>query len=168
MSNLSELERRITAALERIGNGLEGLSKAPAAAPSPPKPQAQAGELASLKEALAAEKDANSQLSERLRAVKEQHETATKALERKVEKMTEQLDVQGLELQRMRKTSIQLRENLRALRASQEAGVADPQALNKSMVAELEALRATRMTEMAEMDEILSELQPLIGESNDA
>ena len=44
----------------------------------------------------------------------------------------------------------------------------EPHLLNKAMQAELEALRATRQSETVEMDEILAELQPLIGEVQDA
>lgn len=156
MSDISELERRITAALARITAGLDSLS----ATPTPEGADAT-------QEALLSEQLANAQLNERLRAVKEKSETTIAALEKKVEKMTQQLDVQGLELQRMRKTNIQLRETLRALREAQEAGTAEPHLLNKSMMAELEALRASRMAEMAEMEEILGELKPLIGERAD-
>ena len=43
-------------------------------------------------------------------------------------------------------------------------GLADPQQVNRAMLAELDALRATRLTEVAQMDEILAELAPLIEE----
>ncbi|MEZ5756239.1 MAG: hypothetical protein R3D90_16290 [Paracoccaceae bacterium] len=78
--------------------------------------------------------------------------------------MTAQLDVQGLEMHRMRKTVVQLRENLRGLRRAQAANLADPEQINRAMMAELEAVRVTRLSEVAEMDEILSELTPLIKE----
>jgi hypothetical protein len=79
-----------------------------------------------------------------------------------------QLDAQGLEMQRMRKNVIALRENLRALREAQAAGLAEPHLLNKAMQAELDALRATRMTEIVTLDAILAELKPLIREEQDA
>lgn len=164
MSDIAELERRITAALERIGNGLDRLSPAEAAPPA-----AVSDELARLREALEVEKTANAQLAERLRAVKDRDAQSVQALEDKVQTMTRQLDIQGLELQRMRKTTIQLRENLRAMREAQAAGGADAHLINKSMLAELEALRAARSAEIAEMDEILAELTPLVREvSEDA
>jgi hypothetical protein len=82
-----------------------------------------------------------------------------------VEKMTQQLDIQGLELQRMRKSTVQLREHLRVLHEAAADNLAEPHLINKAMLAELESLRATRHTETAEMDEILAELKPLIEEA---
>jgi poly-gamma-glutamate capsule biosynthesis protein CapA/YwtB (metallophosphatase superfamily) len=85
-----------------------------------------------------------------------------------VGRLVRALDAQGLELQRLKKTVIQLRESLRALREAQTGAVADPHLLNTAMLVELEALHATRLTEMAQMEEILAELHPLIGEMQDA
>lgn len=157
MSDIAELERRITAALARIGAGLERGNRVPQGSD-------QSAEIADLSEALAEEKIVNAQLSERLRAIKDRDAQSSHALDAKIEGMTRQLDVQGLELQRMRKTTIQLREQLRLMREAQEKSLADPHMVNKAMLAELEALRAARSSEVAEMDEILAELTPLILE----
>lgn len=173
MSDIAELEGRITAALERIGKGLARLEGPAASGPSDTGADAPSGdlataeaarELAALREALDVEKNANAQLNERLRKVKERDAQLVAQLEARVEAMTRQLDVQGLEVQRMRKTTINLREHLRALREAQTAGGADAHMLNKVMLAELEALRAARVSEMAEVDEILAELTPLVQE----
>lgn len=158
MSDLAELERRITAALARIGAGLDRSGSERAAVVD------MSDEVAALKDALAEEQTVNAQLTERLRAVKDRDAQSVHSLEAKVESMTRQLDVQGLELQRMRKTTIQLREQLRTMREGQEKSLADPHMINKAMLAELEALRAARSSETAEMDEILAELTPLILE----
>jgi hypothetical protein len=122
-------------------------------------------EVARLKTALAAEKATVAQLTERAKAVKEPVIPAQTQVDAKVEKMTQQLDIQGLELQRMRKSSVQLRENLRVLQEAATKNMVEPQLINKVMLAELENLRATRHTETAEMDEILAELKPLIAEA---
>lgn len=200
--NIAELERRITAALGRIGAGLDkweaGAKAAPVADPAsktepevvkdaPPLAAAPAAEVpsetaaqlaesidiiaeletevATLKTALAAEKATVAQLTERAKSVKEPAPAPQVQLDAKVEKMTQQLDVQGLELQRMRKSSVQLRENLRVLQEAATKNMVDPQLINRAMMAELENLRATRHTETAEMDEILAELKPLIAEA---
>ncbi|MGB8812116.1 MAG: hypothetical protein WCC57_02930 [Paracoccaceae bacterium] len=160
MSEIAELERRITAALERIGAGLEHLSSVGGDGDVMDESEA----LTTLRAALDDEKTVNAQLTERLRAVKDRDAQSVHALEDRVELMTRQLDVQGLELQRMRKTTIQLRETLRSLRESMADSVTDPHMVNKAMLAELEALRATRATETAELDEILAELSPLLQE----
>ena len=160
MSELQDLQRRITAALERIGQGVGRLSAGGDGAGDGPGDAA----LAELREALEAERNANAQLNERLRAVKERDAHSAQQMEIRIEAMTRQLDVQGLELQRMRKTTIQLREQLRILREAADAGSVDAHLINKSMLAEMEALRAVRASETAELDEILAELQPLVEE----
>ncbi len=170
-SNIAELERRITAALGRIGAGLDKLSLVPPAAQAPAATQGHfdgvghEAEIAQLKTALAAEKATNAQLNERLKSVKDGENLSQSQLEAKVEKMTQQLDVQGLELQRMRKSTAQLREHLRVLHEAAADNIAEPHLINKAMMAELESLRATRHSETAEMDEILAELKPMIEEA---
>ena len=162
MHKITELERRITAALERIGAGLDGIALAGAEAGS------GATEQARLRESLEAERAANAQLNERVRAIRERQETTVAGLERKLERMTRQLDAQGIEMQRLKKTGVGLRESLRALREAQESGLSDSNLINKSMLAELEFLRAARQAEVVEISEILDELAPLIGEGADA
>ncbi|SEM81434.1 hypothetical protein SAMN04488103_102155 [Gemmobacter aquatilis] len=163
MSDLAELERRITAALARIGAGLDALSTAEAAPPQAGVAEGeQAAEIAALQSALEAERAINAQLNERLRAVKERDGEEGAKLQARLEQLTRQLDVQGLELQRMRKSTIQLRESLRQLR-EQKQGEVEAHLLNKAMLAELEALRAARSSEVAELDEILAELTPILA-----
>ena len=219
---IAELERRISAALGRIGTGVERLSTRaeallaernaaradaasaparpsvltepqgdpaapPAEPPAPPPPPPPApvirsdgaeiarlernlrekdAEIQRLRDALKAEKAGVAELNAKLRKARDAEVAAAPAaLTAKVEKMTRQLDVQGLELQRMRKTTIQLREHLRVLHEAAAEGVAEPHLVNKAMLAELEALRATRHVDLAELDEILGELEPLIEEA---
>ena len=157
MSDIEELERRINAAFDRIGQAVDGFV--------PPTTGAGTGEL---QDALLTEQTANAQLTERLRVVKEREASHAAEAAEKVDRLTRALDAQGLELQRMKKTVIQLRESLRALREAQTEAVADPNLVNRAMLTELEALRATRLTEMAQMEEILAELHPLIGDLQDA
>ena len=157
MSDIEELERRISAAFDRIGAAVDRF--APAA------PGIGTGEL---QDALLTEQATNAQLTERLRVVKEREASQAAEAAEKVDRLTRALDAQGLELQRMKKTVVQLRESLRALREAQTEALADPHLVNKAMLTELEALRATRLTEMVQMDEILAELHPLIGDLQDA
>jgi uncharacterized protein YhaN len=157
MSNIEELERRITAAFDRIGQAVDGFV--------PPVTGAGTGEL---QDALLTEQTANAQLTERLRVVKAREASQAAEAAEKADRLNRALDAQGLELQRMKKTVIQLRESLAALRETQTAAVADPHLVNRAMLTELEALRATRLTEMAQMEAILAELYPLIGDLQDA
>ena len=180
MQQITELERRITTALERIGAGLDRLPKGGATlAPAPvdvvpppppplPPPAGNAGDLAALRAQLEEERTVTSQLQERLRAVKDKDLVLQSQLHEKVEKMTRQLDVQGLELQRMRKTSVTLREQLRQMRQAAASGATEPHLINKAMLAELDALRATRLSEMAELDDIAAALDPHLTEAENA
>lgn len=176
MQDLALLEKRIAAALQRIGEGLDAL-----AAPTSRLPDdivsriaAQDTEIARLAAELAAERSLAEDLRQRLAQAEEaatSHVSEVPSppqdvadLQARIDRMTAQLDVQGLEMQRMRKTVVQLRENLRGLRRAQAANVADPEQINRAMAAELEAMRVARLSEVAEMDEILGELTPLIKE----
>jgi DNA repair exonuclease SbcCD ATPase subunit len=157
MNDLSEYELRIGAALDRIGQVLAGTREAGATAAP------QAG-VTDLQDALDAERTANAQLTERVRAIKDKQETMVAALERNVARLTQQLDAQARELQRQKRLNTQITETNRALSDAARKGVTEPHLVNKAMMTELEALRAARAADVAEMDEILSELKPLIGE----
>lgn len=170
MQEIAELEGRITAALERIGRGVDRLANTrpsqgggaaltladlPPGALRPGKPDLN------LRAELEQEKSLTAQLQDRLRSLKERDQRGD--LNAKIDRLTEQLDVQGLELLRMRRTNASLRDQLAALRAAQSEGVSEPQLINKSMLVELDALRALRLTEVAEMDEILAALEPHVA-----
>lgn len=172
MQQIAELERRITAALERIGKGVEGLvSQAPAATDAPMSGAvADEGaliEIARLNDALDEERMANAQLAERLRVVRDKDARTLSDLQDQVAALTGQIDAQALEMQRSRQTVIQLRDTLRALRESSEAGLPDPGLINKAMQAELEAVTRLRAAEMAELDDILGALSPLLPAANE-
>lgn len=166
MNDIAELERRITVALERIGAGIDALGShgaAPGDEAAAPDYRAD-DEVAGLQEALDAERTTNAQLTERVRAIREKQETMVGGLEKKVARLTEQIDAAAQDLQRLRQANQELADSNSALRAAAAAGLADPDLVNNAMVTELEALRAARAADMAEMDDILSELKPLIGE----
>jgi hypothetical protein len=158
MQEIAELEKRIAAALERIGKGADRLAQSSRSAP-----QAAGANEAALRARLEDEKALNAQLQERLRAAKEREPKGD--LQDKIDRLTQQLDVQGLELQRMRRTAATLRDQLSALRDAEAARISDPSLINKAMAAELDALRALRLSEVAEIDEILAALDPHIAEA---
>lgn len=164
MQDITELEKRIAAALERIGKGLDRLSSQPRTGPASVSPAH--GTDAMLRAQLEEEKSLTSQLQARLRAAKDRE--ARGDLQEKVDRLTQELDVQGLELQRMRRVNASLREQLETLRTAQASGVTEPGQINKAMQVELDALRAARLTEIAEMDEILAALEPHISEARNA
>ncbi|MEI2804971.1 hypothetical protein [Albidovulum sp.] len=165
MSDIAELERRISAALARIDAGVEALAAMPPAEPAAgPSAIRDDAEIMRLAEDLDAERAANAQLTERVRAIKEKQEGVVGALETKVERLTGQLNTADAEIQRLKRLNHDLSEANRALGAAAAAGVAEPDLINRSMISELETMRAARAAEIAEMNEILAELKPLIGE----
>gem|GEM_PF-238073 len=166
MDTIAELERRIAAALMRIGDGIETLSAAPAAVVSDAPVATLAdgvaeAEIARLNEALDEERMVSSQLQERLRALRDKASPETLALQAEVARLTKLLDVQGLEVQRMKKTVGSLREQLRVMTDAQADGRVEPHLINKAMLTELEALRALRAADAAELDELIAALEPL-------
>ncbi|MFN4101133.1 MAG: hypothetical protein ACK4GT_15290 [Pararhodobacter sp.] len=173
MSDLAPVERRLQAALDRIGRHLEKAAAKPAARPAmfglgggradnAPDPDL-ATTIASLREALEKERAANAQLSERVHQVKQRQETTITQLERRLARLTEQLDLQSLEMLRLKRANTRLIDSNTALREAQIEGFPDATLINRSISAELEALQAERRAEMAEMEEILAELKPLVA-----
>ena len=145
MSEIEELHRRITAAMDRIGQGLDGLSGASAPANTGIDTGADADALAALQQALDEEKLANAQLKERVAALRKQLDnTETNAAQHFQEQGTRSAALDG------------------ALREANEAGVGEPHLINKAMLAELQALRAARAADAAEAQAIMGTLAPLI------
>jgi len=157
MSDLVQIERRLASALEQIARRVE---KGGGAAPADPDAEAT---IASLRAALEKERTANAQLSERVHQVKQRQETTVTQLERRLARLTEQLDLQSLEMLRLKKANSRLIEANTGLRLAQAEAFPDATLVNKSISAELEALQAERRAEMAEMEEILAELKPLVA-----
>lgn len=156
MSTVSELERRLSHALDRITKLAQTLQQTPAKAEG-------SEDMATLQQELAAERAKNAALSERVNAVRQRQESSFASLEKRLARMTEQLDLQSLEMLRLKKANTKLIEANRQLRESHEAQVIEPSTINRSLVAELEALLAERAAEAAEMEDVLSELKPLIS-----
>ncbi len=122
------------------------------------------GALEALRAALAAEKVQVAALTDRIRTLKGRESRNEAALQARIDQLTKQLDVQGLELHRLRKSMIQLREALRVLREGSDGACVDAAMINKAMLAELEGLRAARSSETVELEEIIAELAALTGE----
>jgi hypothetical protein len=162
MTDISDLQARITAALDRIGSGLEALER-PAGTDAAPDTD-DSGEVARLTIALEDERTANAQLEERVRAIKTKQDSAVLALEGEVERLRGLLANEESAVARLGRVNAELRANNAALREAIAAGLAEPHLVNKSMMSELEALRAAQGADRAELDAVLGELAPLIAE----
>lgn len=167
MSQIEELQSRITAAMERIGTGLATLADQPADVGEP-----DPGVVAALEE----EKLANAQLEERLKSIRGKHDKEVEALKAELanssvsQKLRSDLAAQSeamarldMDIQRLRQSNDQLRDVNASLRGANEQGVGEPNLINKAMLAELEGLRAARATDAAEASAILSKLEPLLA-----
>jgi len=161
MSDIGELEQRISGALDRIGAGLSGLEV-------PVSSGADSSEMKALQELLAAERTANAQLEERVAAIKQKQETLVQSLETEAARLREELVAATDERARMKQVNRRLRRNNRALRDANEQGLGDAGLINDSMVAELDALRVHHDADRAELDSILVELKPLVQGVADA
>ncbi|KAA0916604.1 hypothetical protein FLO80_07190 [Aquicoccus porphyridii] len=156
--DIVELERRITAALDRIGQGLADLG-----------PQAEVGaeaadgaEVEALKAALEDEKLAAAQLEERIKTLHARQDGKLAKMTARVEEQAAEMTKLDGELQRLRAANDQLRASNVALREANEQGVGDAHLINKAMQAELEGLRAARAADVTEAGTILSAMAPLL------
>ncbi|PVA12078.1 hypothetical protein DC366_02355 [Pelagivirga sediminicola] len=161
MSDIDAMQGRIMAALDRIGQGLDGLTV-----------DTGDTEIEGLRQQLEDEALANAQLEERVKKLNERARAAEEAMRAAEEARTaetsgqagrEQERVAALkrldgELQSLRAANQQLRDNNKALREANAEGVAEPHLINKAMMAELDGLRAARAADRAEMDVLLVEL----------
>ncbi|WP_238366663.1 hypothetical protein [Mesobacterium pallidum] len=157
MSEIEELERRISAAMDRIARGIEAIEPAEPAAPA-----ADPQDLDDLRTALEEERLANAQLESRLNAIHGRHATEKAALQLQATEARGALAALEVEMQRLRRINAQLAENNAALRAANEAGVGEPHLINTGMRTELESLRAARSADRAETQAILDVLTPMV------
>lgn len=188
MSDIADLEKRLSAALDRISLGVDqisdsGRASAEVALTEQSQVREQSERIAELEAELAAERSAKSALEDRLK----EHLTAltssatasgnadvdalNKAHAEELEYLrsvaaAEREAWQGLNsrLVRMRRTNRLMRQTAATMRKAAEEKVVDAEAINQSLQVELEALQATQELERAETDVILKTLQPLLGD----
>ena len=154
MSDIAELESRLSAALDRIANGVGRMGEAEVPA--------------SVVEELAAEREANAQLEARVVAIKERQETMIGSLQDEVARLTGTLSGMDADVQRLKSVNAELRATNAALRTANAAGLADADLVNNAMLAEVDALRALEAGNRAEIDRALSMLEPMLKEAANA
>jgi hypothetical protein len=158
MQQIDEQERRLAAALARIGAAADRLAEpAPAGLPVPDgePDSAEAVEAAMLRRKLAEAEATAADLAARVDVMRER--------QARLASLTQQVDAQGIESQRLRMVNVQLREALRGLREALTDGIADAGQINRALQAEVEALRAARQGEAAEIESLLAALEPHVA-----
>ena len=171
MSQIDELQSRMTRALDRISKGVETLSAMEPAAPEPVD-DGSAEEIARLNAALEDEQMANAQLEARVKALHDQLEAQPKAQAEPDAALQEQIAAQrdGMqaldgELQRLRQANDALLKSCTEMRAALAENLGEPHLINQAMLAELEALRAARAVEAAEARAVLGALEPVLAQA---
>ena len=159
MSDIEYLQGRILAALERASRGVDKLALAKDDVPD-------------LGQELEAERQANAQLTERVKNLNDRLESEKSDLQTRLSDAEAKLakvsvaEIQmaklDMELQQVRRANTQLAEACAALRDANAEGVGDATLINQSVVAELDALHAARSADVAEANAILSVLTPLV------
>ncbi|VAW05996.1 hypothetical protein MNBD_ALPHA07-426 [hydrothermal vent metagenome] len=158
MNDIEAVQQRITAALDRVKQGLEAVAD---------RGGTDAEGLAALQQELADEKLAGEQLEARLKSVLEKQQSESEADEAAQKTRDEAVAKLDAELQSLRQANQQLRENNQALREANAAGLADAQLINAGQQAELEALRADHAAGRAEADAVLADLGQIISQDNE-
>lgn len=163
MTEIDDHEKRLAAALARIGAAAERLAEPPPDAQSRAEAEPDSAaevESARLARLLDAAQTQNAELAGRLDLARERQAATVDTLEQRIASLTRQIDAQGIEVQRLRMVNVQLREALRSLREALTAGAADAGQINRAMQAEIEAMRTARQIEASELDTLLAALEP--------
>jgi septal ring factor EnvC (AmiA/AmiB activator) len=155
MSDISELESRITAALDRIAWSVENGLDQPAAAPAP----IQAGD-SDLTEELEIERATNQKLS----AASAENMAQIERLEVRVSRLADKLEQTETENKRLENVIETLSQNNDALREANAAYQGDADSADAGAKAQLDHLRALRDADRGELDDIMAELAPIVKE----
>ncbi|MBU2358638.1 MAG: hypothetical protein KKB02_06880 [Alphaproteobacteria bacterium] len=162
MEDIKALETRIVIALDRIRAGLTGLGDTAA--------------MADLQADLDRERAAHTGLQDRVARLQTQADGRIAELESRCGAQADQIsdldaDLQQLrqsnadldaELQQLRGSNADLTAVCARLRAAATQGTADPELINRALMAEVEGLTAQRSAEASEVAAILSDLKPLL------
>jgi DNA repair exonuclease SbcCD ATPase subunit len=155
MSDISELESRITAALDRIAWSVEnGLDQ-----PASPATAAPLGD-SDIAEDLEIERATNQKLS----AASAENMAQIERLEVRVTRLADKLEQTEAENKRLENVIETLSENNDALREANAAYQGDANSAEAGANAQLDHLRALRDADRGELDDIMAELAPIVKE----
>ncbi len=185
MSDISELEGRISAAMERIGRGLETFQHG--AAPD----DAADSQLEAVRRELEEEKLATAQMAESVRALTDRQAELeaelVAALEAKTEveaalaatqqveavaieansegalkEMRESMEEVGLRLRRMKQINRNLKQNNAKLRSAVEDNLETPDLVDQALKLNVQSVEVERQADLAVSGVILAGLKPML------
>lgn len=170
MTELAELEKRIAEAMERIRSGIEGLHTPPAEDMVPAtEADALAGQLSSVSsdlteatEALEAERARTAELEAALAEAQSENAALATQVAQAAPDMSQDLAATEAELRTLRSAMEELQTANAALRQAALTQVTEPELINRSLAADLEAVQAARLAELRDIDAILATLDPII------
>ena len=153
MTTQSDLEDRLQSALARITNVANALPDAGAIA-------AQADEMDALRSKIEAERSTNEELVQRVKALKDRQENQVAELEASLEQAKTGEAEKSVVAQELKARVEELRDQVARLTEANRAMVGDPELVNTSMMAELDAMRASRRADVTEINDIIAQLEP--------
>lgn len=186
MTDIADLENRLSAALDRIAGGIDhlGASSGPVFTSTSISDDS---EVAALRVALEEERTANAQLKERIKALTAAAEAReagddagaaaamSEAHRQEIEAIRdaaaeERAAWEGLNqrLVRLRRSNKLMRSNTLALRQAATDMAVDANLINSSLQVELDATKAAHELERAEADVIIKTLLPLVKGTADS
>ncbi len=133
--------------------------------------RAEAGDRAELQEQVDALKRAAASRDAELASLRDALAARESDAERAAadaERMREALETQTSVTHQIKRSNGELRATLRTLREAHSAGLTDAHLVNQALLTEIEALRVAHDTDRAEMDEILSAMEPIMKEMQNA
>lgn len=164
MSDISVLERRVRAALERIAASVDEMPFASEATAAPSVSTSVPVDDA-LRRQLEEERTVSAQLEERVRALKERQDSKLSGLEAQVQGQRDQMADYDREMQRLQQANAELRAVAAEMREALMDGVSEPELVNRAVIAELDAIKAAQAADRAEVEAIMSQLGPLMKEA---
>lgn len=159
MHDIGELQRRLGAALERIDDGLGGLSA----------PAADTGEDHAA--ALEAERAETARLRDEIAALEARHAGQLQEARTALESAQDLLTGVEKDRNRLKAATEALSEAARSLRDANAKGVSNAELINDSALVEIDALKTMRHSDRTELEALMRLVAPVVKserESSDA
>lgn len=174
MSEITELEQRMKDALARIAQGIDTIATAVPMAPAPVEPDADApansGEADQLREQVATltaqleeERASVAALDDRVRRIKRRQNGYLNTLDAEFTKHKESYAELENALRRQGAKVDEVIAASESLRSASAEGIADADAINKALIAEIAALKASQAADRAEAATIISSLRVMLA-----